>query len=310
MKIINKIICSIVISLICFAESEAIEDSIFATVGNKAVLKSDIVNEIKIILILNNTVFSEDLRAQLESSAIKAVIKKNIQKIEIEKYQNLRFNEDDLAQEINFLANDLNLELEAFKKIFVSNEISFSILEDKIKTELLWNSMIFDLYKNRLSVNIEEVDEQLVSLESKKEFKEYLISEMILENVAKELVETELEKIRNQIETDGFEKTAIENSISDTAVNGGDLGWISENVITDQFKTKILNTDMGQISEPIFMPEGIVIFKVRDKRTTKQFLDLDDAKNQLVNAEKQKMLTMHSLSHYDSIRRSVSVKYY
>ena len=67
---------------------------------------------------------------------------------------------------------------------------------------------------------------------------------------------------------------------------------------------------MGQISEAIFLPEGIVIFKVRDKRTSKQFLDLDDAKNQLVNAEKQKMLTMHSLSHYDNLRRSVTINYY
>ena len=33
---------------------EAIQDSLFATVGNKAITKSDVLNEIKIILILNN----------------------------------------------------------------------------------------------------------------------------------------------------------------------------------------------------------------------------------------------------------------
>ena len=36
-----------------------IEDGLFATVGNKAVTKSDVLNEIKLILILNNKIYSE-----------------------------------------------------------------------------------------------------------------------------------------------------------------------------------------------------------------------------------------------------------
>ena len=47
-----------------------IKDGLFATVGNKAITHSDIVNEIKTILILNGQSFSEDIRKQLESAAI------------------------------------------------------------------------------------------------------------------------------------------------------------------------------------------------------------------------------------------------
>ena len=38
---------------------EAIKDSLFATVGNKAITQSDIINEIKIILILTGQGFTE-----------------------------------------------------------------------------------------------------------------------------------------------------------------------------------------------------------------------------------------------------------
>ena len=48
-----------------------IKDGLFATVGNKAITHSDIVNEIKTILILNGQSFSEDIRKQLESASIK-----------------------------------------------------------------------------------------------------------------------------------------------------------------------------------------------------------------------------------------------
>ena len=36
-------------------------------------------------------------------------------------------------------------------------------------------------------------------------------------------------------------------SISNTALEGGDLGWISENAITKKFKSKIINTPVGSV---------------------------------------------------------------
>ena len=48
---IKKIFFIILISSFFYAETNAlIKDSLFATVGNKAITRSDIVNEIKIIL--------------------------------------------------------------------------------------------------------------------------------------------------------------------------------------------------------------------------------------------------------------------
>ena len=65
---------------------------------------------------------------------------------------------------------------------------------------------------------------------------------------------------------------------------------------------------VGNLTEPIFLPEGVLIFKIRDKRKIKNKTNLEEIKNQLVNAEKTKILNMHSLSHYDKLRRTVSVK--
>jgi len=86
----KKIFFLILISLICTVKVNAkIEDALLITVGDKAITKSDIVDEIKIILILNGQTFSEDQREQLESSAIQSLIRRNVKKIEIGKYKNL-----------------------------------------------------------------------------------------------------------------------------------------------------------------------------------------------------------------------------
>ena len=84
---------------------------------------------------------------------------------------------------------------------------------------------------------------------------------------------------------------------------------LNENTISNEIKSAIINAPVGSLSKPILLPEGILIFKIRDKRKIKKNLSLEEAKNQLVKAEKEKILNMHSLSHYDKLRRSVSIKF-
>ena len=289
---------------------EIIKDSLFATVGNKAITQSDIINEIKIILILTGQSFTEDIKEQLQSGAIQSIIRRNIKKIEIEKHNSLTFNRPDVDKELIKLANNLYMDLDTFKNTFIANGIPFSNVIDQIQIELLWNSLIFELYKDRLKISVDEIGEQLELMQNKKEIEEYLISEIIIKPVPKDKLESTIKEIKNKIKIEGFKRVAMNLSISETALQGGDLDWVSENAISEKFKSKIISTPVGNISEPILLPEGILFFKVRDKRKLKKFVNLEDAKNQLVNAEKTKILRMHSLSHYENLRKSITINYY
>ena len=307
---IKKIIIIIIISSFYLAESNAvIKDSLYATVGDKAITHSDIINEIKIMLILNNQSFSEEKKEYLQSVAIRSVIKTNIKKIAVEKYD-LELSRDEVDKQLKKMASNLNMNLNTFKNIFTTNGIDFSIVTDQVQTELLWNSLIFQLYKDRLSINLSEIDEQLKLIERKKEVNEYLISEIIIKPIPKAKLESEIQKLKNRIKIEGFETVAMDLSISETALQGGDLGWVNENIISEKLKYKIVNTPMGSVSEPIFLPEGILFFKVRDKRKSSKFTSLEEAKNELIDSEKKKILNMHSLSHYNNLKRSISINYY
>ena len=287
-----------------------IEDSLYATVGNKAITKSDIINEIKIILISNNKSYSVDDKEKLHQIAINTLIKRNIKQIEIEKYNSLQFNKQDLEKELLKLANKINIDINTLKKICASNGLDFSIIENQLKTELLWNSLIFQLYKNRISINLEEIDEKLQLIQNKKEIEEYLISEIVIKAVDKDKLESVIRELKNKIKTEGFENVAISLSISDSATRSGDLGWINENLISKKLKLVISNTPVGNISEPILLPNGILIFKVRNKRKIKRNINLEEAKDELVNNEKTRILNMHASSHYNNLRRSISVRFF
>ena len=312
MIFIKKIIPIFIISSFLFLaeESAAIKDSLFATVGNKAITQSDIINEIKIILISSGQSFSEDKKKQLQEIAVKSTVKRKIKQIEIEKHDSLEINRDDVNMELENVASRINMDVDTLKKTFIANNIDLNSIIEMIETELLWNSLIFKLYKNRLKISTEEIDEQLKMIQMQKDINEYLISEIIIRPVPKEEINNEIKKIKERISNDSFKKVAMDISIYESSINGGDLGWIGENAISDEFKNKIINTPVGNISEPIFLPEGIVLFKVRDKRQAEKFLDLEQAKKQLLQVEKTKILNMHSLSHYDNLRRSITINYY
>jgi len=280
------------------------------TVGNKAITKSDVVNEIKILLILNNESYSDEKREQLQDMAIKSIIKRSIKKSEVERVNFLKFNQDDLNMELKKLANKINLDLDTLKNICASNELDFLLVEDQIKIELMWNSLIFEIYKNRLSINQEEIEEQIKLFQNKKNIEEYLISEILLPPIEKDKIKNEIQNLKKEIAEKGFENVARDLSISESSVRGGDLGWINENIISKKIKSSIINTTIGEISEPIILQEGILLFQVRSKRNIENELTLEQTKNQLVQAEKIKILNMYSLTHYDKLRRSVTVKFF
>ena len=287
-----------------------IKDGLYITVGNKAITKSDIVEEIKIILILNNISYSEDKRQELQQMAVKSAIERSIKEIEIKKNDSLKYNNEDLNQELKRLASRIKIDVDTLKSIFESNNLDFSTVKDQIKTELLWNSLIFNLYRNRLSINLEEIDEQLKLNQNKKEIEEFLISEILLNPVEQNKVNEKINEIKKKIDSEGFKNVALTSSISNSSTNGGDLGWVNENEIAKKFKSKIFNTAVGSISEPILLNEGILIYYVRDRRKIENIVDLDQLKDQLVRLEKTKILNMYSLTHYDNLRRSVAIKYF
>ena len=284
-----------------------IQDGLFITVGNRAITKSDIVNEIKLILILNNKTYSSDKRDKLQKMAIQSTIERNTKEIEISKLSFLEYRQADLITELTRLANNINIDLDTLKNVCASNNIDFAIIENQIKTQLLWNSLIFHLYKDKLAINVEEIEEQLKLVQNKKELNEYLISEIIIKSVEKNNFETEISELKNKIKIEGFENVATNLSIAKSAAQGGDLGWVTENVISKEYKSKIAATPIGDVSEPIILPEGILIFKLRAKRKIKR--NIEDEKNKLIYSEKTKILKMHSASHYDKLRRSTSIKF-
>ena len=101
---------------------------------------------------------------------------------EIEKYNITLYNEADLNLYLKNIANNLNLKKKDLKNFFISNDLNYEIFVEKYKTELLWNTLIFSLYKNQITINSVELERELSKALEKNKNSD-IKSEEIRENI-------------------------------------------------------------------------------------------------------------------------------
>ena len=174
-------------NLIIFSEIRSqINNEIIVRVGSLMVSSFDVQNEIMTNLVLNKKEISQENINNRKNFAIKNLINKTIKKGEINKYKIKEYNKKDLQNYTNNIAKNLNTNSSGLKKIFKQFDLDYEIFLEKHETELLWNSLIYQLYKNQTNVNIVEVENEMEKIKddkNKKELKE--IKENIL-NTRKE----------------------------------------------------------------------------------------------------------------------------
>jgi len=189
MKKINLIIVTIVIlfnNFISLDLKSELYNKIEVKVGEYLITSIDIQNEIITNLIINKMEITQENIDSNKGFAVKNLINKTIKKGEINKYKIKEYNKKDLQNYTNNIAKNLNTNSSGLKKIFKQFDLDYEIFLEKHETELLWNSLIYQLYKNQTNVNIVEVENEMEKIKddkNKKELKE--IKENIL-NTRKE----------------------------------------------------------------------------------------------------------------------------
>ena len=158
-----------------------INNYIVVKVGGSLVTSLDVQNEIITKLIISKLEITQENIDKSKNFAMKSLISKSIKTSEINKYGIKTYNNQDLQNYVEQTAKNLNTNKSGLKKIFEQSNISYAIFEENYKTELLWNTLIFQLFKDQLNINIIEVDnevEQVKADKSEEELKK--IKETIL----------------------------------------------------------------------------------------------------------------------------------
>ena len=311
LKIFFKIILLIVFIELSFSKfASATGSKIIAKVGNEIITSVDIENEILTILTISKAELSQDTINKTKDLAMKELIRKLIKKNEIKKYNIKDYNRNDLNKYLVRLAERLGTNKSGLKEIFKKKGISYERFVDKYITELLWNTLIFQIYKNQITVNTIVIQNELnEKLKNEKKITEYDLSE--IEVRTSENNEKIIEDVYSLIKNESFEKAVKKYSISKSVINNGKIGVVSEISLSKVYLDKIKNLNVGEVSRPIINPRTIIFIKVNDKKVKneKQDLDAEKIKNMILLKKKNEKLELFSKSHFSNLENTTLINF-
>ena len=287
--------------------SSQIDNSIIITVGNYPITRLDLEKEMKIITVLSKIRINEENKKQIKDLAVQSLVKRSIKKSEIERLKVTQFNKKDVDFQISNISKNLGLEKEDFKIFLQQNNIKYEDISERFEIDLKWNSAIFKLYKNKITLNTIEIEDKINSeVEKVKLSKSVLLSEIQV-NVSSENLESTKNNVLSEIKEVGFDKAAIKLSISNSAKDGGNIGWINENKLSMTIYEGIKNLKKGEISKPIILEETMIIILKKDEKNNSY--NLENIKNNIVKQEKMKKLEMFSNSHYSDLEKKTNINF-
>jgi hypothetical protein len=173
-------------------------NKIIITVGKYPITYFDLFKEVKMISILSNSEINENNREQIKNLAIASLIKRKIKISEIEKLGIKNYSKRELEQLIQNSSRRIGLDKNGLKELLKKNNLSFDSLIKRFEIDLKWNSMIFQIYKNKISLNTVEIENkinlELENLEDKNDEKKI---EIIKQNIVSQEKDKKLKMFSN-----------------------------------------------------------------------------------------------------------------
>ena len=306
----SKFFLVIFFYLILINNTIGLENKIILKIDNKIITTLDINREMRYLVALNPYIQNIE-RNKLYNIAKNSLLKEKVKEIELLKN----------SKEINFQESYLDQFIEnSYKKIGINNKEEFveyltkqnllyKDIKEKIKIEIAWNRLIYLKYNSQLKIDKDNLKKQILS-DTNKDQQSYFLQEILFETKKKSEIKDMYNKIIESIKDEGFEKTAIIFSISDTSKNGGSIGWIKKNSLNPKINKALEKINIGEFTEPIVIPGGFLILKLKDVKTEKNQISNDNLENELSKLIRQKtneQLNQYSLIYYKKIEKNTPI---
>ena len=296
----------LILFLCCaFSNVKAIESKIIHSIGNEIITNIDIKREFKYLIALNNSLKELDKEKILNISN-ESIIREKIKKIEISKnFKEIKLNEDYYEILLKNIYSKLNLNsINEFEIYLKDYDLEINDIKRKITIDALWNELIIQKYKKQISINEAQIKKEVLK-NSKVQSKEYQLSEIIFEVTSKEEIQRKYNEVVKSINDIGFKNSAATYSFSESAKIGGDIGWINENSLNDGIKRNIKSLQIGEITKPIILSNGILILKLINTKNIKTTIDIENEFKKAINYERNRQLNQYSKIYYNKIKKNL-----
>jgi peptidyl-prolyl cis-trans isomerase SurA len=209
----------------------------------------------------------------LSQQVLERLIIENIQ-LQIGERSGIRITDEELNQAIGTIAQRNGMSIEQFRAALAKDGLSYTDARDQVRREMIISRVRQRRVAERIQVTDQEVQNFLASdlgkIQLSEEFRLANILIPVSEGASSQDIqaaERQARELYQQLQQGAdFAQLAIARSASETALEGGEMGWRKAGQLPPPFDTMLTSLSVGEVTEPMRTPGGFILLKVLDKR--------------------------------------------
>ncbi len=212
-------------------------------------------------------------KAILEKEVLDKLVMESLQ-LQIAATNGITIDDSQLNSEIKELAENNNVSMTEFRNILARDGYSYQAFREDLRKQLTIMQVRRMMVASTIKVNDQEIDNLLATLKASGQGDvEYHLGHILIAipeaaspaevQATKARAEATLQRLRGGAD---FAEVALVSSDSQTALEGGDLGWRSLGQLPSMFLDTVKTMQVGEISNLIRSSGSFHIIKLLDKR--------------------------------------------
>ena len=284
---------------------------IIAKVGSEIVTSFELENKIKTTLFLAGENLSQKNINSIKNVSMTSLINLKLKREELKKYNYKNDHFERTKNHLKIVSSKLNINTDELENLFIKNKIDYNEYLNEIKTEFSWQNLIFQIYSKKINIDEKQILNELNSIvKEQKNIEEFNLSEIEVNFVNLDEKNKIIDEIKTHIEKYGFVKSANKFSISNTALDGGKLGWTNSNSLSKSVYESINKIDVGEYTL-ITSSNNILFLKLNSKRYKENLnnIDTEKLKNSIINKQKTDLLNLYSNTHLSLKKNNTLIEF-
>ena len=242
---------------------------IVAVVNGDVITNSDVENRTRLFAMSTGLPMTPDVLDRLKQQITRQLIDEKLRFQEVER-RHIVIPDKAIAEAIHDIETRNGLPAGGLRQKLSAGGVGQLTLIDELRTQLGWTQVIREQLGDQVKVTDAEVTEQQRLLAQQVGKPEYRVGEIFIpvEDAAaaadaQRFAETVISELRAGAP---FPVVAAQFSQSQTALQGGALGWVQSNQLDPEVAKLVAEMPAGAVSNPIKVPGGISIVTLQGKR--------------------------------------------
>jgi peptidyl-prolyl cis-trans isomerase SurA len=242
---------------------------IAAVVNGDVISEADIGNRARLFAISTGLPLSTEVIDRLKSQILRQLIDERLRVQEAQR-RKMVIQDAQIAAAIKDIETRNNLQPGALRAKLASDGVSARTLIDQIRAQLAWTQMLRSSIGDKMNITDADVADQQKLAAQQTGQTEYRLGEIFIPvddpangADAQHFAETVITELHAGA---SFALVAAQFSQTQTALEGGELGWEQTNQLDPAVDRVVSQMPVGAISNPIRVPGGLSIVTLQAKR--------------------------------------------